>query len=262
MLQKIDFIIKTFERYNCLNDLLASIENFYPEANIIIADDSASIDYPFYKKWKSKLKINLIVLPFNSGLSFGRNMLLEHTSSPYILLLDDDFVFTEQTKIEHFLDVLENSDAMICGGCTIYNKAEEHYEFDIEYGGMEIVKNEINNTPIEIAGHNVYKTDSVLNFFLAKAELFEKIKWDNDLKLSEHLSFFLDFKLAGLLCYYLPTVKIIHTKKRNKNYGYFRQKGKEYQVIAFHKNGIKRIVDKIHGNVHELDGNVIKISLL
>jgi len=261
-LNKIDFIIKTFERYDCLGELLESIEKFYPGATLFIADDSSEINKDFYAEWNKKLKITLIELPFNGGLSFGRNMILEYTSAPYILLLDDDFIFTEETKIERFLDVLENSNAMICGGCTIHNGNEERYEFNIEYSNGVLTKKKISQEGIKVGGQTVYKTDSVLNFFLADAELFKYVRWDNSLKLSEHLSFFLDFKLAGFLCYYLPDVKIIHTKKRNANYNYFRKKGKEYQIEAFTKARVKKIIDETIGQVHELKDNNINISML
>ena len=122
ILEKTDFIIKTFKRYDCLNKLLKSIRKFYPKASIIIADDNSEneFDTEFYRKWKKILDIKLIKLPFDSGVSAGRNKMVESSKKPYILLLDDDLVFTSKTKIEKFYKILTSDRT------TISNLSRHH----------------------------------------------------------------------------------------------------------------------------------------
>ncbi len=77
-------IIKTFERPRILRRLVSSIRRLYPDLKVIVADDSRSpvpVD-----------GVTTIELPYNTGLTAGRNAALREVVTPYFLLLDDDFV--------------------------------------------------------------------------------------------------------------------------------------------------------------------------
>ena len=96
----ITFIVKTFERFYCIKRLVKSIFKYYPDANILIADDSeVSCKTYFYKKYGDG-NITVYELEKDCGLSYGRNFLLERVKTKYFVLLDDDFVFDKRTNIE------------------------------------------------------------------------------------------------------------------------------------------------------------------
>jgi len=90
LLNELTIVIKTFERYKTLARLLRSIRKYYPSVKIIIVDDSL---HP--KKIKDVQKIDM---PYNSGISAGRNEALKHVATKYTLFLDDDFVFLERQR--------------------------------------------------------------------------------------------------------------------------------------------------------------------
>ena len=46
------------------------------------------------------------MLPFDCGLSASRNWICDHTAGN-VLMLDDDFEFTQDTKVELLQDVLD-----------------------------------------------------------------------------------------------------------------------------------------------------------
>ena len=83
--------IKTFCRPDTLNESLQILfnenDNYYP---IIIADDSL----PEYKlknieiinKYKTKTNIEIIDLPFDSGISKGRNAIVSKCNTKYIMI--------------------------------------------------------------------------------------------------------------------------------------------------------------------------------
>lgn len=89
-MSNITIIIKTFQRLKSLECLLKSIEdqklNNIP---IIILDDSRENYKDAILEKFSKLNINYIVTEFDIGLSKGRNILLEHVKTDYIILCDD-----------------------------------------------------------------------------------------------------------------------------------------------------------------------------
>src|SRR5271156_5678760 len=89
---KVSVLIKTFQRPRTVNAAVAGIRRFYPLVPIIVADDSSApvtFDHA-----------GIIVhrLPFDSGVGKGRNFLVSQVRSPYLLMCDDDHVFTRETK--------------------------------------------------------------------------------------------------------------------------------------------------------------------
>ena len=73
-------IIKTFERPHAVKRLFDSIRIFYSDLPIIIADDSRN---PITSLGDAKI----ITLPYNVGLSKGRNSLIDIVQTKYFLLL-------------------------------------------------------------------------------------------------------------------------------------------------------------------------------
>ena len=51
MIDKIDFIITTMDRYKELEELLDSIYKYYPTAKVTVADQSKEKDLDFYEKY-------------------------------------------------------------------------------------------------------------------------------------------------------------------------------------------------------------------
>jgi beta-1,4-N-acetylgalactosaminyltransferase 2 len=70
--QNITLLIKTFERRNCLLQLVRSIRKYYPEVRILIVDDSKNPEII-----KDKY-LDYHILPFNQGISYRRNHGLRH----------------------------------------------------------------------------------------------------------------------------------------------------------------------------------------
>ena len=98
---KITIIIKTFQRQHLLRQLIESIRNKYPKILIKVADDGHA---------PSALNIDNVdyyILPYDIGLSAGRNFLLNKVKTKYFVLLDDDHVFIEKTKLDKMFNILE-----------------------------------------------------------------------------------------------------------------------------------------------------------
>lgn len=254
-MKDITFGIKTFQRYDSLRDLFKSIEYYYPKAKIIVADDSEKIDTLFYVAWKKKLDITLLKMPFDSGLSAGRNLMVEHCKTDYFLLLDDDFVFTEETKIEKFYEIIKSNKKIgLVGGLCLESGREIHYEHKLEIKDGILYQQYDGDNWEEINGIQAKKTGCVLNFGLFRTALFKDIKWDNNLKLSEHTDYFLRFPKKWLI-YYTPEVRVIHAKNRlDIDYAKYRRRGTYYSTLMFKKHKIKKQIS-ITGSVTELRGD-------
>lgn len=121
MLEDITVLIKTFERYESLDYLLSSIAKGELPCHVLIADDSK---IPYRGRIQEKygdLVDEYIVLPFDSGASRGRNVLVNHVPTKYFLLCEDDFIFDDRTNLGLLLEYLENSDIELLAGMC-YNR--------------------------------------------------------------------------------------------------------------------------------------------
>ncbi|MCI0575019.1 MAG: glycosyltransferase [Chloroflexi bacterium] len=121
MLTEVSIIIKTFDRCSCLGSLLASIVTLDLPCPVLIADDSQeSYQATVLKKYGRWIE-KYIVLPFDSGLSKGRNVLLENVRTKYFVLCDDDFIFDKRADLLFMQQNLEEGGLDILGG-LYYNR--------------------------------------------------------------------------------------------------------------------------------------------
>lgn len=258
---EITIIIKTFERIKSLKRLLDSILKFYPKIPIIICDDSKKNIKNKLEYYYKNINIKYIHIAFDSGLSKGRNVLLQNVNTPYFVLCDDDFVFDKRTDINNAFECLIKYNLDIIGGdfynyitITSLKRFLKLLFFDFEkiiwfisnryvlsrYIGTFEEKNK--GLEFWISNHNSshepYFCDAVNNFFIAKTTAVKKIGgWNEELKVGEHEDFFLRAKKMKLKIAYLNGFGVRHYPVINSNYKKYR-----YRSFAFKKRFVE-----IHG---------------
>ena len=115
MLRNVTIAVKTFERFASLDALLTSISRLNLACPIIIADDSENKYGGEIQRRHGGIITKYIPLPYNSGLSKGRNVLLEHVETDYFLLCEDDFILDGRTNLAFMAQQMQ-SDLDILGG--------------------------------------------------------------------------------------------------------------------------------------------------
>ena len=218
----IAFCITTFERPKHCRNLISSIRKFYPDAKVYVADQSGEI---------GKYDGEVTRLPYDCGLSYARNYLWRNTPEPFKLLLDDDFLFTKDTKIETFRTLIDHCD-IVCGG--VIEGTLRNYEHDLRREGDRLYYDPPNREWQEIEGIKCIQVDMALNFGLFKRNTDN---WDDALKICEHTDYYLRFK--GKLLY-TPEVLVDHLKARPKVYRRLRRR-KQFYVDFMKKHNLKSI---------------------
>ena len=233
-MDNVSVIIKTFERPHELNRLITSIKKFYPNIPILVADDS--------KQPGMRNDVEYYALPFDSGVSYGRNYLVDRVKTKYFITLDDDWEFTEETKLEEFVKLFETEDVDILAGswvvggqiCVLY-----HIE------GTTLT---LTSVPQEERDSRFQPCDFTHQFFIAETERFKEFGgWDNELKTrGEHTELFLRAKKEGMKAAVTENVKIIHepscrSKNTDANYKKFRKR--DFLGIAMKKHGITKYIN-------------------
>jgi GT2 family glycosyltransferase len=264
----ISILIKTFNRKESLIRLLTSIEKQHSTLAVLIADDS---EHPYQEEILHlfpSLSISYYCLPFDSGLSAGRNFLLTKTTTPYFLLCDDDFQLPVNFGLEKTLSVLTTYDLDIAGGrfdnYIIPNSFRKIVKllltptaalrfiqkkplpavyvgyFKIQDGTCELhITNQVDERKDYIP------CDCVNNFFLAKTNKITDLGgWDDQLKLGEHEDFFYRALLKGLKTAFIPGFSVNHYPQYKGNYIAFRQRAQEYKKIFLTKFNFHTYTEK------------------
>ena len=255
-------VISTFDRPDCLDRLIQSIVQYYPDVPIMVVDNGFE-DYRVPQVFNSKVK--LIKAETDAGLSACRNIAVEHVKTEYVVITDDDAIFTETTKIENFLSVLyEDRHIDIVGG-LLQDEAQVKVIATHKIPGRENLIAQC-DMDLEIVGDTLFKypspdnlkktkhginykyVDYVINFFLARTKLFKDIRWDNNLKLAEHFDFFLRLKNMpseyGRRVAFTPDVKADHKNdhRRECHYQKHRIRSTHFFKMSKDKHGIKDVV--------------------
>ncbi|XP_035512832.1 beta-1,4 N-acetylgalactosaminyltransferase 1a [Morone saxatilis] len=182
---------KTFLRYDKLKDLIDSIRQYYPTVTIVIADDN---EHP---QPVPGPHIEHYTMPFGKGWFAGRNLAVSQVTTKYVLWVDDDFIFTANTKLEKMVDILEKTTLDLVGGAvrevTGYTATYRH-TISVEEGGEEgdclHIRNGYHHV---IEGFpNCVVADAVINFFMGRTNKVQQVGFDPRLARQAHLEFYID----------------------------------------------------------------------
>ncbi|KAE8283613.1 Beta-1,4 N-acetylgalactosaminyltransferase 2 [Larimichthys crocea] len=236
---------KTFLRYPQLKVLLSSIRSFYSNIEVIIADDNFE---PEHIKGEH---IKQYIMPPAQGWFAGRNLAVSQVTTKYFLWVDDDFVFTEKTKIEKLVEVMEAVPELdVLGGSVQGNqfyfslRYEEGQEMD---GGC--LHRKMNEKFHSLPGYpQCFLANGVVNFFLARTDAVMKVGFDPKHQRVAHAEFFMD-GLGSLLVASCGHVSINHNSQNTANkvqYARFRHPAKaetNYKMqLHFFKNHLKCVL--------------------
>ena len=205
--------IKTFLRPHCLKECIKSIRKYYTRIPIYVADDSTDDVKLLNKKIISEFNddaITLFDMPYDSGLSAGRNELVRHTKTPYFLVLDDARQFTNKTDIYGMLKFLSISGYdLVAGVCNERDGEDSHYSRkfiseEVNAGERPVVRyKDIDMIePISSGGHwlKAYDTNQTLNLFIAKTSHLKQSPWNDESKMGEHELFFYQWWKNNFTC--------------------------------------------------------------
>lgn len=221
-----------------LSGLVHSIRIVYPSVTILIANDGplSLSSFPFLSTDSS---ITEIRLPIDAGISRGRNQLVKHTTTPFFLLLDDDHIFDIDTDVWPILSSMLHSKWDVVGLRVRHLPGIAELE-DINVLIPRYVANitsfEARTLTLcvwdENAGPSVQQMSQPIsahvlhNAFIARTSILRQYPWRDELKVNEHMSFFLDLWKNDVTIGYLPSV-YVHHRVRMSSICYQQKRGRE-----------------------------------
>jgi glycosyltransferase involved in cell wall biosynthesis len=193
-------LIKTFERPRIVRRLVQSMRRLYPDLSVLVVDDSRT---PVTLEGA-----RTIAMPYDSGISAGRNEGLRHVETEYVLVLDDDIVLFWGTRLGAAVELMERHPQIDIMGGQLVDLPFLTTRPLAQTAGS-VLDGRRPRVPIgtEIAGLRV--CEKVPNFFLARTERLALVSWDPQLKLLEHADFFTR-ALGVLTTVFNPDLKCLH----------------------------------------------------
>jgi len=238
----VQFLVKSFRRFASLRRLVESIRRHYPAARILIADDSfEQVPDPLPADADAVRRMPGVTwrqLPFDTGLGAGRNLLVEESTAPFLVNCDDDFVFTDETRIENLIQVLQDDPAIdLVGGLVrqtggVAQNWCGHFRFSGERPHRQINVDPLHSEWRSASGIWYRSTDLAFNFFAARRESLQRFPWDRQFKIiGEHLDHFLTLHAGDGRVVYTPSAIVTHLPEQPADYVPFRRRPEFVEML-------------------------------
>jgi len=204
---------------------------------IIVVDDGRK---PTELNLHGLTGVRVINLPFDVGLSAGRNAGVDACETEYFVTLDDDFIFGKHIHQSLMMmhQAVNERGRDICGGGVVgqpISSGVYRREYVGEKSAIVLHKGHHLKRISEKGLPDIDCCHHILNFFLARTEVVRAVRWTDAIKIGlEHPDFFYRCTLEG---YYVGRVwgaSIDHEQDRsNRFYAAFRKKRvKRFTPIA------------------------------
>jgi len=197
----ITVIIKTMNRYRQTNKFIQSIRKKY-NLPIIVVDDGHKTQDKLYNG------VKYIKIPFDSGLSKGRNIAVASVRTEFTLVVDDDFLFTDNIDLSYAKSLLNDVD-IVSGSLDGKTYAADLRYMDNTLHICEGIYTKYND--------KCYKTRRVLNLFLTKTSFLRSHPWEERRKLQEHTWWFGNLSRTNTNIVYCDNFKLKHQPRDNTN---------------------------------------------
>ena len=194
--------VKTFKRPDVARRLVRSARTVF-DGRIVVADDS-----PAPMSFADPL-VDVIAMPFNSGVSVGRNAALDAVDTEFVLVTDDDLVFTAATDVDAARRRLQAYPEIdVVGFVRVELPRWMAYDFgpDALFGGhREPLRSWgalVGGLPVRLKIEQTY---------LARTEAIRRVRWDPQIRMVDHADFF--SRAAGEIVVVLdPAIRAYHAR--------------------------------------------------
>lgn len=179
---RVTMTVKTFERPRVLRRCVASVRTVF-DGRIVVADDSRE---PTLELGPG---VDVLTLPFNSGVPAGRNAALDVVRTEYVLVADDDIVFTAASDLvaaTNFLDDHPEVDLVAFARIDLprWRAVEAHDASALFAGAAAPV------LPYGTLVGGLPVVPKTPQLYLARTESVRRVRWDERLRMVDHRDFF------------------------------------------------------------------------
>lgn len=179
--EHVTIAVKTFMRPATCRRFIRSARTVF-DGRVIVVDDSRTPMTP------PDDRVDVVPLPFNSGVPVGRNLALSMVDTEFTLVTDDDHVFTAATQIHRAVEYLRATPEVDIVGLALVGLPQNEAG-DLRYprmveGTLPPLREDgevINGLPVRLM---------VAQNYVARTESLRRIGWDEGVRMTDHKDFF------------------------------------------------------------------------
>lgn len=260
----ISFLREPYAR-KCVQSL---VEN-YPGIKVLVAENGHYSES--MHEFLDSVGAEYHLMPYDSGVCFARNRLIDEVETEFVLVGDDDFFYTETAKVDKMLKFLKNrKDFSLVGGRIMEDGTIRDYQAMVSVEGGTLRQFPLKPEDLKIdkkSGLRFQKAELVFNFFVARTEDIKQCRWDQNIKVAyEHSDWFIQLKFAKVPVAFSPDPIVVHKPKleekidttrylnyrsRRSDKEYFFQKWnlKDFYDIKLRHNSILEFKDKFYATI-------------
>ena len=200
--QQLTVVVKTFERAPIARRFVRHAREVFGGRIVIVDDSRRPMTAP-------DEGVDVLALPFDSGVSTGRNAGLAAVRTPYVLMADDDHILTRSVHLDEVLSYLERNPQVDAVAFTVI---EIPRLYSIDFGpesnalfpGHEPLKIPYGT---EIDGLRVQAKTA--QCYVARTDALRAVGWDDALRMLDHSDLF--SRAAGRMVFVQhPTMRVLH----------------------------------------------------
>lgn len=179
--ERVTIAVKTFERPAMIRRFVRSARTVF-DGRIVVADDSRR---PLKA---TDARVDVLALPFNSGVAVGRNAALEAVQTEFVFISDDDIVLTPMTDLAVLMDYLDHNPQVDIVGVTLIDlpvrKDADRANSPLFRGAAEP------RIPLGTVIDDQVVVAKLPQVYLARTESLRRVRWDENLRMVDHRDFF------------------------------------------------------------------------
>lgn len=213
---KVTVCVTTFKRPESLKRCIESLDRLYPSVPRIVQET-------------------------DGNLSRGRNIAIAKTTTPYVMVCEDDFVFTDGNYLQTLCNVLDHDSEV--GGASgavfeVHKNRKRNWYANLRRFRGKLLHERPTEWKSTRSGINYAICDLLQNAGVWRKQVFESCPWDEQLEVQEHHEWFWRLRNKGeWRCAFVPSVSINHHHDRpNAEYNDMRGR-KEFRKLAERKIG-------------------------
>ena len=201
--RRVTMTVKTFERPAVLRRCLASARTVF-DGRIVVADDSRT---PLDDLGPG---IDVLALPFNSGVPVGRNAALDEVRTEFVLVSDDDIVFTAASDVVAAMNYLDDNpevDLVALSRVDLprWRAVEAHDEAALFPGAAPPL------VPYGTLIEGLPVVPKTPQLYVGRTASIHKVRWDERIRMVDHRDFF--SRAAGtIVCVQAQTIRGYHMR--------------------------------------------------
>ncbi|MDY6055276.1 glycosyltransferase [Micrococcus sp.] len=179
--EHLTIVVKTFLRPDVCRRLLCSAREVF-DGRIVVADDSPT------PLTVADPRVDVVALPFDSGVAVGRNRALAEVDTEFTFITDDDHVLSRATRLHEVIDYLRRNPEVDIVGMGLMNLPERRVA---DVGTDRMTAGTL--PPLREHGELVDGLPvrlMVAQNYVARTASLRRIGWDEGVRMLDHRDFF------------------------------------------------------------------------